>query len=198
MPFDFDTTVNSDLTLFAKWRKKPRHTISMSDMVGGYVYAQAEAYEGETVKVYPHEDFGYDLIYLGCTTDGGEETEIVGVDYAFSFTMAGDNVTINAVFRGGTYQIGVAENVPAGAVSAPASAQAGEKVSVTINELDGQHLVGVTVKDAEDNDVRFNSEKGTFTMPLSDVTIHAVTARRQFSTARSAVVNIPKRQRTPR
>ena len=145
----------------------------MSDMIGGYVYAQAEAYEGETVKVYPHEDFGYDLIYLGCTTDGGEETEIVGVDYAFSFTMPGDNVTINAVFRGGTYQISIADGVPAGAVSAPVSARAGEKVAVTVNEFDGQHLAGVTVRDAEDKEVRYNSEKNTFTMPLSDVTINA-------------------------
>ena len=129
--------------------------------------------EGETIKVYPHEDFGYDLIYLGCTTDGGEETEIVGVDYAFSFTMPDDNVTINAIFRGNRYNISIADSVPAGAVSAPESAQAGEKVNVTVSDYDDRHLVGITVKDAEDNNVRYNSEKNTFTMPLSDVTIDA-------------------------
>ena len=172
-PFDFNNPVNGDITLYAKWTEKPRHTISMSDMAGGYVFAPAEAYEGQKVRVYPHEEFGYNMEYFSYTTDGGEETEIIGVDDAYSITMPADNITINAVFRGGTYQIDIADSVPAGAVSAPASARAGEKVTVTVNEVGDRHLAGVTVKDAEDHDVRFNSEKSTFTMPLSDVTISA-------------------------
>ena len=171
--FDFSNPVNADITLYAKWSEKPRHTISMSDMVGGYIFAPVEAYEGQTVKIYPHEEYGYDIVNISYTTDGGEETEIVGVDYSFSFTMPDDNVTINASFLGDTYQIGIAENVPAGALSAPERARAGEKVSVTVQESDDLHLAGITVKDAEDNNVRFNSEKKTFTMPLSDVTIDA-------------------------
>ena len=88
--------MTGDITLYAKWTQKPRYTISMSDMAGGYVYAPFEAYEGQTVKVYPHEESGYDLEYISFTTDGGEETEIIGVDYSFSFVMPDDNVTINA------------------------------------------------------------------------------------------------------
>ncbi len=171
--FDFSEPVNEDITLYAKWTEKPRHTISMSDMVGGYVFAPVEAYEGQSIKVYPHEEFGYDIKYISYTTDSGDETEIVGVDYSFGFTMPDDNVTINAIFRGDTYNISIADSVPAGAVSAPESAQAGEKVNVTVSDYDDRHLVGITVKDAEDNIVRYNSEKNTFTMPLSDVTINA-------------------------
>ena len=171
--FDFSAPVNEDITLYAKWSEKPRHTISMSDMVGGYVFAPVEAYEGQTVTIYPHEDSGYDIVSISYTTDGGEETEIVGVDYSFSFTMPDDNVTINASFLGKTYQIAITGNAPDGAVSAPESARAGEKVTVTVNNIDGLHLAGITVKDAEENNVRYNSEKNTFTMPLSDVTINA-------------------------
>ena len=178
--FDFDDPVTGDITLYAKWTQKPRYTISMSDMAGGYVYAPFEAYEGQTVKVYPHEEFGYDLEYIGYTTDSGEETEIIGVDYSFSFPMPDDNVTINAVFRGGEYQIRIDEGVPAGAIEAPASARAGEKVSVTVNGIDGKHLAGVTVKDSEAHNVRFYSESKSFTMPLSDVTINAVYEAHSF------------------
>ena len=172
-PFDFNNPVNGDITLFAKWTEKPRYTISMSDMAGGYVFAPAEAYEGQKVRVYPHDEFGYNLEYFSYTTDGGVETEIIGVDDAYSITMPADNITINAVFRGGTYQINIADSVPAGALSAPASARAGEKVSVTVNEIEGQHLVDVAVKDAEDHNVRYDDENNIFTMPLSDVTISA-------------------------
>lgn len=178
--FDFDDPVTGDITLYAKWTQKPRYTISMSDMSGGYVYAPFEAYEGQTVKVYPHEESGYDLEYISFTTDGGEETEIIGVDYSFSFVMPDDNVTINAVFRGGEYQISIDEGVPAGAVEAPASARAGEKVSVTVNDIDGKHLVGVTVKDSEAHNVSYYSDSHSFTMPLSDVTISAAYEAHSF------------------
>ncbi|MBU5462258.1 InlB B-repeat-containing protein [Lachnoclostridium sp. MSJ-17] len=171
--FDFDDPVTEDITLYAKWTQKPLHTISMSDMAGGYVYAPVEAYEGQTVRVYPHEEYGYDLEHFSYTTDSGEETEITGVDYSFSFIMPDDNVTLNAVFRGGEYQIRIDEGVPAGAIEAPASARAGEKVSVTVNGIDGKHLAGVTVKDAEAHNVSFYSDSHSFTMPLSDVTINA-------------------------
>ncbi len=170
--FDFDNPVTEDITLYAKWTQKPLHTISMSDMAGGYVYAPVEAYEGQTVRVYPHEEYGYDLEHFSYTTDSGEETEITGVDYSFSFIMPDDNVTINAVFRGGEYQIRIDEGVPAGTIEAPASARAGEKVSVTVNGIDGKHLAGVTVKDAEAHNVSFYSDSHSFTMPLSDVTIN--------------------------
>ncbi|MBR1483686.1 MAG: InlB B-repeat-containing protein [Ruminococcus sp.] len=178
--FDFDDPVTEDITLYAKWTQKPLHTISMSDMAGGYVYAPVEAYEGQTVRVYPHEEYGYDLEHFSYTTDSGEETEIIGVDYSFSFPMPDDNVTINAVFRGGEYQIRIDEGVPAGAIEAPASARAGEKVSVTVNGIDGKHLAGVTVKDSEAHNVRFYSESKSFTMPLSDVTINAVYEAHSF------------------
>lgn len=171
--FDFDDPVTEDITLYAKWTQKPLHTISMSDMAGGYVYAPVEAYEGQTVRVYPHEEYGYDLEHFSYTTDSGEETEITGVDYSFSFIMPDDNVTLNAVFRGGEYQIRIDEGVPAGTIEAPASARAGEKVSVTVNGIDGKHLAGVTVKDAEAHNVSFYSDSHSFTMPLSDVTINA-------------------------
>ncbi len=160
--FDFDDPVTGDITLYAKWTQKPLHTISMSDMAGGYVYAPFEAYAGQTVKIYPHEESGYDLEYISFTTDGGEETEIIGVDYSFSFVMPDDNVTINAVFRGGEYQISIDEGVPAGAVEAPASARAGEKVSVTVNDIDDKHLVGVTVKDSEAHNVSYYSDSHSF------------------------------------
>ena len=178
--FDFDDPVTEDITLYAKWTQKPLHTISMSDMAGGYVYAPFEAYAGQTVKIYPHEESGYDLEYISFTTDGGEETEIIGVDYSFSFVMPDDNVTINAVFRGGEYQISIDEGVPAGAVEAPASARAGEKVSVTVNGIDGKHLVGVTVKDSEAHNVSYYSDSHSFTMPLSDVTISAAYEAHSF------------------
>jgi hypothetical protein len=152
----------------------------MSDMAGGYVYAPFEAYAGQTVKIYPHEESGYDLEYISFTIDGGEETEIIGVDYSFSFVMPDDNVTINAVFRGGEYQISIDEGVPAGAVEAPASARAGEKVSVTVNDIDGKHLVGVTVKDSEAHNVSYYSDSHSFTMPLSDVTISAAYEAHSF------------------
>ncbi len=178
--FDFDDSVTGDITLYAKWTQKPLHTISMSDMAGGYVYAPFEAYAGQTVKIYPHEESGYDLEYISFTTDGGEETEIIGVDYSFSFVMPDDNVTINAVFRGGEYQISIDEGVPAGAVEAPASARAGEKVSVTVNDIDDKHLVGVTVKDSEAHNVSYYSDSHSFTMPLSDVTISAAYEAHSF------------------
>lgn len=170
--FDFDDPVTGDITLYAKWTQKPLHTISMSDMAGGYVYAPFEAYAGQTVRVYPHEESGYDLEYISYTTDSGEETEINEVDYSFSFVMPDDNVTINAVFRGDEHQIRIDEGVPAGTIEAPASARAGEKVSVTVNDIDGKHLAGVTVKDAEAHNVSFYSDSHSFTMPLSNVTIY--------------------------
>ena len=171
--FYFNDPVDADITLYAKWSEKPYYTISMSDMTGGYVFAPAQAYEGQTVKVYPHEENGFDIVSISYTTDSGVETEIVGVDYSFSFTMPGDNVTINASFFGGEYQISVDESVPQGALSVPGNACAGDKVSVTVNDVDDMHLTGITVKDAEGEDIWFNSEKSTFTMPLSDVTIYA-------------------------
>ena len=79
--FDFSRTVNGDITLYAKWTEKPRHTISMSDMTGGYVFAPDEAYEGQEVRIYPHDDLGYDLEYIGCMTDG-DETDLESGWYA--------------------------------------------------------------------------------------------------------------------
>ena len=103
--FDFSRPVNGDITLYAKWTEKPRHTILMSDMTGGYVFAPDEAYEGQEVRIYPHDDLGYDLEYIGCMTDGGAGIGTGGSASDSEGTITINGGTLNA--RGGNGRAGI-------------------------------------------------------------------------------------------
>ena len=147
-----------------------RYTITVAETENGTVVAdKAEAAEGETVTLTVTPAEGYELTSLTYTAEGAEPVAIENG----SFTMPAANVTINATFAEippVLYTITVAETEN-GTVTAPATANFGQTVNVTVTPAEGYELTELTYTAEGAEPVAI--ENGTFTMPAANVTINA-------------------------
>ena len=123
----------------------------------------AAAGEKVTLTVTPNANYE-----IASVTLNGEP--IVPEEDVYSFTMPEGEANVVATFSAINYTItcSPAEN---GSVSAKATANYGEVVTLTISPESGYKLNSLIVKDAEDADVEVADNK--FTMPASNVTVTA-------------------------
>lgn len=143
---------------------------------------------GDTVKVVPTANTGYQVGTVKHGTSSTPTTSITASGGEYSFTMGGANEYVAVTFTPIDYKINNSADYSAdhnAGFAAQNVKHYGDSVSITTTSLDaGWQLVssGVTVKDASNNNVSFTVTPGSdnkyviaFTMPASNVTI-ALTA----------------------
>ena len=106
-PFNFDTSINSDITLIAEWtnsgsggnnfivtvNQRTGGTITLSPVVTGNTYAP-----GTTVTINVTPDQGYQLQSLSVTIGTTSINHHPNSDGGFTFSMPAGNVMVNGVF----------------------------------------------------------------------------------------------------
>ncbi|MBO4871174.1 MAG: Ig-like domain-containing protein, partial [Muribaculaceae bacterium] len=113
------------------------YTITVVDGIeNGTVEAPATAHFGETVNVTVTPATGYQLASLTYTVEGEEAVNIENN----TFNMPAANVTINATFSMINYTITVDNEIENGTVEAPATANYGDAVNVTVTPDTGYQL----------------------------------------------------------
>ncbi len=143
------------------------YTITVAQTQNGTVTAPATAQYGQEVTVTVTPATGYVLETLTYTAEGGNPVAIENN----KFTMPAANVTINATFKAVDYTITVAEGIENGNVTAPATAQYGQEVNVTVTPATGYVLETLTYTAEGGNPVAIENNK--FNMPAANVTINA-------------------------
>ena len=155
-----NVTINATFTAIG-------YTITVAETENGTVTADKEAANyGETVTLTVTPDEGYELAELTYTAEGAEPVAIENG----TFSMPAADVTINATFTATDYTITVAETEN-GTVTAPATANFGQTVNVTVTPAEGYELTELTYTAEGAEPVAI--ENGTFTMPAANVTINA-------------------------
>ena len=158
--------------------KKVNYTITLNCGPNGYVEAPQGANMGDVVNVSVYPATGYEIDELTYSYD---IIDVAGsqLPYPFhyefyiengQFTMPAANVTINATFKKVNYTITVAETEN-GTVTAPATAQFGDEVTVNVTPAPGCVLETLTYTVEGENPVAI--ENGMFIMPADNVTINA-------------------------
>lgn len=132
---------------------------------------KTEAAKGEKVTFTLIPEEGNTITSLSVRSGSGQVTIIDGN----SFIMPNEDVTINATFKpaqGTAYNIKAIQPQEGGTVTVPASAKAGDTVTITATPKEGYVLDKFTVtKDADGSEVQVTD--GKFTMPAGDVTVTA-------------------------
>ena len=148
--------------------KAINYTITVAEMQNGTVTAPATATIGETVTLTVAPAEGYELQSLTYTVEGADPVAIENN----AFQMPAANVTINATFKAINYTITVAETQN-GTVEAPATANAGDVVALTVTPAEGYQLKSITVAPETLNLAVEVNENYEFTMPADNVTVTA-------------------------
>ena len=147
------------------------YTITVDgEIENGTVEAPTTANYGDAVNVTVTPDTGYELSSLTYTVEGEEPVDIVNN----TFNMPAANVTINATFSAIDYTITVDEDIENGEVTAPATANYGETVTLTVTPAEGYQLKSITVTGVNTDVVAPVDEDNKFVMPADDVVITAV------------------------
>ena len=157
-----------DVSVTAAFRRCS-HTVTVSeDIEHGTVTADpASAMAGDTVTLTVTPDTDYEPDSLTVTGPDGGITVTNG-----QFTMPAGDVTVSASFRRCSHTVTVREDTEHGTVSAdPASARAGDTVTLTVTPDTGYTLDSLTVTGPDGGITVTN---GQFTMPGGDVIITAV------------------------
>lgn len=132
---------------------------------------KTEAAKGEKVTFTLIPEEGNTITSLSVRSGNGEVTITDGN----SFIMPNEDVTINATFKpaqGTAYNIKAIQPQEGGTVTVPASAKAGDEVTLTATPKEGYVLDKFTVtKDADGSEVQVTD--GKFTMPAGNVTVTA-------------------------
>lgn len=137
---------------------------------GNISSAPSCAVPGSQVSLKISPTTGYTLDTITITKDSsGEEVYVHGNSTKQYFTMPDDDVTIRLTFKVADYKITV--KATNGTVTAPETAQYGDKVALSVNADPGYELSSIKVKQASKN-VTLNKDN-TFTMPAGAVTITA-------------------------
>ena len=100
-PFDFDTAITKDTTLYAKWKAKESnsYTVTIANPIeDGKVTVDKDSglSEGDLVNIMIMPDEGYELETLIVKDEG---TNLVAMETATSFRMPAANVNIDATFK---------------------------------------------------------------------------------------------------
>ena len=158
--------LNTVKTYTINYTKAIDYTITVAETQNGTVEAPATAQYGQEVTVTVNPATGYEIETLTYTVEGSEPVTIENN----KFLMPAANVTINATFKAIDYTITVAETQN-GTVEAPATAQYGQEVTVTVNPATGYEIETLTYTVEGSEPVTIENNK--FLMPAANVTINA-------------------------
>ncbi len=129
----------------------------------------AKAGETVTITVLSIPE-GYEIDAVK-VNDGAVEVILDEETGKYTFAMPASNATVTVTFKAATYTITVAENIENGTVEAPASAQYGTEVNVTVTPDLGYEVDALTYTVEGGEAVPIENNK--FTMPAGNVTINA-------------------------
>ncbi|MCQ2216548.1 MAG: hypothetical protein MJZ31_11620, partial [Bacteroidales bacterium] len=139
------------------------YSITTTIATGGHgtFICPSYANEGETITCSSEPNIGYELVL---NVNGNAHT-------GNTFTMPAENTTLLVDFTKIDYAVTTATGLTGGSVSADATAQYQDEVTVTVTPATGYKLDAISVKDASDNAVSVSN--GKFTMPASAVNVTA-------------------------
>lgn len=159
------------------------------DIVNGTVTSdKTTASYQETVTLTVTPAAGYEVATLQATSlVGGSITAINPTPQGngiYTFEMPARDVTIEATFTKKLYNIGIADGIEHGSISAPATAYYDDPVTVTVTPDKGYELdqlyysydAGGGVHEPE-----ITIENGQFNMPNFDITIHATFKLKKYN-----------------
>ncbi len=145
-----------------------KYAISLTQPEHGTIAAdKTESVAGETITLTITPDTGYELEAITVKDAANEDIAVTNN----TFTMPASNVTVSATFKKVNYTITIADGIANGKVTASATAQMDDEVTLTITPDTGYELDVLTVKDATGNPIAVEGNK--FTMPASNVTVSA-------------------------
>ena len=177
-----------NVTIEATFTKKPYNITVADGIEHGSVTAPATACFGDQVTLTVTPAAGYEVATLQATSlVGGSITAINPTPQGngiYTFEMPARDVTIEATFTKKLYNIGIADGIEHGSISAPATAYYDDPVTVTVTpdvgyELDQLYYsydAGGGVHEPE-----ITIENGQFNMPNFDVTIHATFKLKKYN-----------------
>lgn len=161
-PFDFDTPITTDITLFAKWTPKSYKVTFKTDQATPY-HEQNVAYKNFAAKPSAPGKTGY-------TFDGWYEDEDCHDEFNFGTAITRD-ITLYAKWTVNTYTVTV--NNDNGTPPTKTSPAYNTKVEVDVPEKTGYAFIGWIADPSSVIPVLNTDGKYEFTMPAHDVTLTA-------------------------
>ena len=160
-------TVNATFSLIPP----PTFAITIAnDIENGTVVAdKEEAAENEAVTLTVTPATGYALATLTYTVEGQDPMAIENN----TFNMPAAPVVINATFALVDYTITIDNGIENGTVEAPATANYGETVTLTVTPAEGYQLKSITVNPETLDLEVIVDENNQFEMPADNVTVTA-------------------------
>ncbi len=170
---------NGSVATHALIVNEKQYTITVEKSENGTVESDREkADDGEKITLTVVPDDNCKLGSISVKDAEGNEVELRKTDDGYEFTMPKSDVTVTATFIR-YYSVNVPEESADFVEVSPETAPEGGKVTITLKEVQGYVIKGVTVTDGEGNVIEVG-EDGTFEMPASDVTV-TVEARKLFT-----------------
>jgi len=140
-------------------------TVTVGTIVGGTVTASTtSADEGEEITLTQSASTGYEFTSWDVKDADNNSVTVTNNKFA----MPASNVTVNAVFDKIDFDITIDNTIQNGTLSAPATANLGDTVTITATPSAGYKLDTLTVMCGSLEVTVVNSQ---FTMPAGDVTI---------------------------
>ena len=161
-PFDFDTPITTDITLFAKWTPKSYKVTFKTDKATPY-HEQNVAYKNFATKPSAPGKTGYIF-------DGWYEDEDCHDEFNFGTAITGD-ITLYAKWTVNTYTVTV--NNDNGTSPTKTYPAYNTKVEVDVPEKAGYAFIGWIADPSSVIPVLNTDGKYEFTMPAHDVTLTA-------------------------
>ena len=165
--YDFNTVVTSDITLYAGWTA----LLEKPSVSGNYPYNGTE----QSVKL---KGFDPDKMTLSGTTSAtypGTYTAKVSLKDGYKWTD-GTTDDVNVTWQITSVVTKYTITASAGVTASASSAQAGETITVTMND----QTVAVVNSDGREI-ARISGYSGTFTMPASNVTLSVIPTSNMFA-----------------
>lgn len=179
--YNFDSEVNSNLTLYAKWTPEAPpsggHSIIFENISNGKVTAEKTTGlsngENVTLKVEPNSGYILDALYVD-----GAKVEVTNNTY--SFTMQDSDVKVSATFKlkeetkPGTFTVSVGTTGNGTVTASPnKDLTEGAEVTLTVRAEDGYELEQLLVGSEDMTAKLLASETCTFKMPAGNVEVKA-------------------------
>ncbi|WP_311562207.1 SpaA isopeptide-forming pilin-related protein [Peptoniphilus duerdenii] len=179
--YNFDSEVNSNLTLYAKWTPEAPpsggHSIIFENISNGKVTAEKTTGlsngENVTLKVEPNSGYILDALYVD-----GAKVEVTNNTY--TFTMQDSDVKVSATFKlkeetkPGTFTVSVGTTGNGTVTASPnKDLTEGAEVTLTVRAEDGYELEQLLVGSEDMTAKLLASETCTFKMPAGNVEVKA-------------------------
>lgn len=140
-------------------------TVTVGTIVGGTVTASpTNANEGEEITLTQSASTGYEFTSWSVKDANNNSVTVTNNKFA----MPASNVTVNAVFDKIDFDITIDNTIQNGTLSAPATANLGDTVTITATPASGYRLDTLTVTCGA---LPVTVTNNQFTMPAGDVTI---------------------------